>query len=78
MKQTINGPVGIAIVVVVALVICVGFYMKYFHQTTMTPKEVSQSLAAGMKKTQDYMKAHGGQMPPTIAGQAAALDRQTK
>ncbi|HLV80321.1 MAG TPA: hypothetical protein VKT32_08560 [Chthonomonadaceae bacterium] len=84
MKQKISGPVGAAIVLV-ALVVIVGILWRvYFYKPTLSPAEVSQGLAAGFKKTQDYYRTHPGatgaptNVPGNISGAAGAPSGQGK
>ena len=58
MKQNISGPVGIGVIIVVAVAVCAFLYMRFVHETTLDPKVLEESKA-GIQKTTDRLRAAG-------------------
>lgn len=67
MKQKINGPVAVGVIIVIALLLLGGFYMKFLHE----PSYTAQDVAAKMKRDSERMQ-HGGGPPNMTAGHVPA------
>jgi len=82
LKMNISGPVAVAVLVIAALAIGGGLYMRYFHETKLTPEQSRELMQKGMARQREAQQARMRQMmggrggpgsgaPPTGAGPQA-------
>lgn len=64
MKQAISGPAGIAIVVIIAGILCFFLYSKFMKgPSQITPEEMRANMQKGQQQQQDLGNSKGPRPP---------------